>query len=136
MRKSFKCLGVGNRRTWFNDRPHAQTASASIFTVPFDTIYSDTFAAPAVNVNAASADPNAIVGNTPAVSTGLDGGTAAATYLSTPVVTGTTGTPDADWDYSGSNSATIKSPTANLGTGTLAGEDIQTITNLALPLFP
>jgi PEP-CTERM motif len=117
----------------------APVASASVFssanpygTGPVDTIYSDSFAAPGTNVNSATTDPNAIVGNPVAGGDGGSGGTPAATYLSTPIVTGITGTPDADWDYSGSTSATITSPAANV----VAGEDTKTITNLTLPLVP
>jgi len=99
-------------------------------------VYSDTFAAPASNVNAASSDPNAIIGNAPAVATGLDGGSASATYIGYPVVTSTSGTPDADWQYSGSNSAKITSPTANINTTGNIGEDGKTITNLTLPVVP
>ncbi|HUO10504.1 MAG TPA: PEP-CTERM sorting domain-containing protein [Phycisphaerae bacterium] len=108
------------------------SARATIFTGSYDVVYSDTFAAPASNVNAASSDPNAIIGNAPAVATGLDGGSASATYIGYPVVTSTSGTPDADWQYSGSNSATITSPSANLS----GGEDTKTITNLTLPIVP
>jgi hypothetical protein len=105
------------------------TASASIFTGSFDTIYSDNFAAPATNVNSSLADPNAIVGNAPAVSTGLDGGSAAATYIgiAQPAAIGAT---DAVWNYSGSNSATMTSPSPT------NGEDANAIANLTLPLVP
>src|SRR5271155_3810339 len=96
-------------------------ASASILSGPnpygtgaVDTIYSDNFTAPATNVNSASTDPNAIVGNTVAGGDGGSGGTPGATYISTPVVTGITGTPDTDWDYSGAPSATLTSPAANV----------------------
>lgn len=59
----------------------SQMARASVFTGSFDTVYSDNFAKPAVNVNTAGVDPNSIAGNAPAVSTGLDGGTLLATYI-------------------------------------------------------
>ncbi len=115
----------------------SRIASASIFTGPFDTIYSDTFAAPATNVNSAGVDPNSIAGNAPAVSTGLDGGSATATYIgSAQQPAAGTGNPDAVWDYSGSNSATITSPVANVNTTGNIGEDGHTIDNLTLPLVP
>jgi hypothetical protein len=107
-------------------------ASATVFTGSFDTIYSDNFAGPATNMNSATSSPNAIVGNAPAVATGLDGGSASATYIGFPVPAVSTATPDADWLYSGSNSATITSPAANV----VAGESTKTITNLTLPVVP
>jgi PEP-CTERM motif len=106
----------------------AHSARASILAGSFDTIYADNFAAPAVNVNAAATDPNSIAGNAPATSTGLDGGTAAATYIGSAAQPGTL--PDAVWNYSGSNTATITSPT------TPTTEDASTIDNLTLPLVP
>jgi hypothetical protein len=113
----------------------AASARATVFTGSFDVIYSDTFAGPAVNVNAAGSDPSAIVGNAPAVATGLDGGSASATYLGL-LSTSTTAAPDTNWDYSGSNAAKITSPTANINTTGNIGEDGKTITNLTLPLVP
>jgi hypothetical protein len=109
-----------------------QTARGVILSGPYDTIYSDNFTAPGTNVNSASTDPNAIVGNTVAGGDGGSGGTPGATYISTPVVTGITGTPDTDWDYSGTPSASITSPAANV----VSGEDTKTITNLSLPVVP
>jgi PEP-CTERM motif len=113
----------------------ASSARATVLTGPVDTIYSDNFAAPVANVNGAGVDPNAIVGNAPAVSNGLDGGSAAATYLSTAPVSPTaspTTTPDANWDYSGSGSAKITAPAADV----VGGESTKNITNLTLPLVP
>jgi hypothetical protein len=116
---------------------HVASASILSGTNPYgngavDTIYSDNFTAPGTNVNSASSDPNAIVGNTVAGGDGGYGGTPGAKYISTPVVTGITGTPDTDWDYSGTPSASITSPAANV----VAGEDTKTITNLTLPVVP
>ncbi len=111
------------------------SAKATLLTGAVDTVYSDNFAAPASNVNAAGTDPNAIVGNAPAVATGKDGGSASATYLGI-LSTSSTGTPDTNWDYSGSNSASITSPAANVNTTGNIGEDGKTITNLTLPLVP
>ncbi len=116
----------------------AHVASASILsttsfgTGTVDTIYADNFAGPAVNVNAATTAPNAIVGNAPQTATGLDGGSATATYIGNPVPAVTSATPDADWLYSGSNSATMTSPAANV----VSGEDTKSIANLTLPLVP
>jgi hypothetical protein len=107
-------------------------ASTSLYgTGPIDTVYSDNFTAPAVNVNSATTDPNAIVGNAVAGGDGGSGGTPGATYIGI-APPAATGAPDADWDYSGSSSATITSPAANVVTG----EDTSTITNLTLPLIP
>ena len=44
---------------------NAPVARATIFTGSYDTVYADNFAAPAINVNSATTDPNAIVGNVP-----------------------------------------------------------------------
>jgi hypothetical protein len=132
MRKTLRYLSVAAVGAAGLMLSQGQTARASVFTGSFDTIYSDNFTAPVVNVNAASTNPNAIVGNVPATSTGLDGGSVTATYLSTPISTGAAGTPDTDWVYSGSNSATITSPAANI----VAGESTKTITNLTLPVVP
>ncbi|MGA2440073.1 MAG: hypothetical protein ABSH08_03885 [Tepidisphaeraceae bacterium] len=103
-------------------------ASASILPGTPDVIYSDNFAAPAVNVNA----PNTyIVNNAPAVETGLDGGSASATYVGVATIGVPAANSDALWSYSGSNSATITSPAFNGN-----GEDNSTIDNLTLPLSP
>jgi hypothetical protein len=115
----------------------AEHANATLLTGSVDTIYADNFAAPAVNVNAATTDPNSIVGNTPATETGLDGGSATSPYLG--IATFATGavTPDAAWNYSGANSATLNGQTANIATtGSLTGEDGNSISNLTLPLVP
>jgi len=123
--KSFVTLlaAVGGFGLIFSE---TRVATATLLTGPVDTIYSDNFAGPAVNVNAPS---TAIVGNTPAVETGLDGGSATSPYIGIA----TPGTlPDAVWQYSGSNSASITSPPANV----VSGEDTSTITNLTLPLVP
>lgn len=97
-----------------------QFAGATLLTGPVDTIYSDNFS---------GTGGNAIAGNVPTVASGLDGGTAGATW--TGISTAGTA-PDAVWDYSGSNSATITSPSANV----TAGEDPNTIVNIALPVVP
>ena len=62
-------------------------------------------------------------------------GAAGAAYLGI-LSTSTTAAPDTNWDYSGSNSAGITSPTANVNTTGNIGEDGKTITNLTLPLVP
>ena len=135
MRKSYAFLAAAIGAIGLMSQ--APVARATILTGPVDTIYSDTFAAPSVNVNAAGVDPNSIAGNAPAVSTGLDGGVLTATYIgSAQQPAAGTGNPDAVWDYSGSNTATITSPVANVNTTGNIGEDAHTIDNLTLPLVP
>ena len=94
-------------------------AKATLLTGPVDTIYADNFTGTA---------GTAIVGNAPTTDTGLDGGTAGATWLGGAAGSG----PDAVWQYSGSSSATINSPSANV----VSGEDTQTINNIGLPIVP
>jgi len=113
--------GVG---FFFSD---SKVATATILSGPVDVIYQDNFAGPATNVNSPS---NAIINNAPAVASGLDGGSASATYLSIPVAG--SGAPDAAWMYSGSNSATISSPSGSV----VNGEDSSTIQQLSLPFVP
>jgi PEP-CTERM motif len=84
-----------------------------------DVIYSDTFAGAAGTV---------LGGNTPAVASGLDGGTAGATWNA---ATTTGGGTDAVWNYSGSNSTTTVSPN-----GAGSGRDTSLITNAFLPFTP
>src|ERR1700728_3741325 len=113
--------GVG---FFFSD---SKVATATILSGPVDVIYQDNFAGPATNVNPPS---NAIIKNAPAGASGLDGGSASATYLSIPVAG--SGAPDAAWMYSGSNSATISSPSGSV----VNGEDSSTIQQLSLPFVP
>jgi hypothetical protein len=106
-------------------------ASANVLTGPYDTIYSDNFAAPTVNVNAPA---TYIVNNAPAVigaNAAADGGSGTATYIGVSTIGTPSTASDALWSYSGSNSATITSPTHGSN-----GEDSGTIDNLALPLSP
>jgi hypothetical protein len=120
--------------------PHVASASILSGVNPYgtgavDTIYADNFTAPATNVNSATTDPNAIVGNVPATETGLDGGSATSAYLGFAVPATTT--PDADWQYTATPSANITGQSSNLTTsGSTIGEDTKTITNLTLPLVP
>jgi len=83
-----------------------------------DVIYSDTFG---------GAAGTALGGNTPAVASGLDGGTAGATWNA---ATTTGGGTDAVWTYSGSNSVTMTSPT------TSTARDTALISNAVLPFTP
>jgi hypothetical protein len=110
----------------------ADAALSSFGSGPVDTIYSDNFAAPALNVNSAAADPSSIAGNVVAGGDGGSGGTPGATYIGTAAQPSGSNSvaPDAVWNYSGSNSATITSPNPT------NGEDSNTIDNLTLPLVP
>jgi len=95
------------------------TARATLLTGPVDTIYADNFTGTAAT---------AIVGNAPTTDTGLDGGTPGALWFGGAAGSG----PDAVWQYSGSSSATINSPSANV----VNGEDTSTINNIGLPIVP
>jgi hypothetical protein len=104
-----------------------RVASATLLLGPVDTIYADNFS---------GATGTAIAGNVPSTETGLDGGSATSPWLgiSTPASSGAT---DAVWEYGGSNSATITSPSAGIATsGTTMGEDANTIVNITLPVTP
>jgi hypothetical protein len=95
--------------------------------LPIDTIYSDNFS----GTTGAS-----VAGNVTPVSTGLDGGSAGATWIG-PTAPAGSGAPDAVWQYSGSNTASITSPSGGIATsGSNAGEDASTIANIALPFVP
>jgi hypothetical protein len=91
------------------------------------TVYSDGFTGGTAGTQ--------VLGNTPAVETGQDGGSASTAWLGTPTGTPTAGA-DAIWNYSASG-ASITSPSANILTsGANSGEDTSTIANLSLPVTP
>lgn len=95
--------------------------AAVIALAPFlhaDVIYQDNFS---------GASGTALGGNVLPVDSGLDGGTAGATWQAN---TTTASNPDAIWQYSGSNSASILSPN---GTG---ARDTNLIADALLPFTP
>jgi hypothetical protein len=110
----------------------SHTAEASILgtlypSLPIDTIYGDNFT---------GTGGTGIVGNNPTTETGLDGGSATAPWAGDTVIGTPSAGSDALWQYSGSSSASITSPTANIATSGNTGEDASTIVNMALPFSP
>jgi hypothetical protein len=112
---------------------YSNTAQASLLSTLYPTaivttVYSDTFTGGTTGTQ--------VLGNTPAVETGQDGGSGSTAWLGTPSGGTPTSAADAIWNYSASG-ASITSPSAGIQvTGANSGEDAATIANLSLPVTP
>jgi hypothetical protein len=123
--KSYAALwvaGLAGLAAWTVE---TNVASATLLTGSYDTIYSDGFTSQSAGT--------LLGGNSPDVASGLDGGTAGATWnaATTTVASITSTASDVDWQYGGGGTATITTPNANK-----AAQDTNLIANALLPFTP